>query len=284
MASRSQRAQIAQKTLDILNQGSYQTEAGKEVSLESEQSFAKQNSQIFRPEDFEELIKKNAVKITEKEKAESEITIVNSTTLAAAKELWEAGEEKIFALNFASAKNPGGGFLNGSQAQEESLARATGLYPCLLEHREMYDFNKGFGSSLYSDYMIYAPQVPVFRDDQDELLSEFYPVSFLTAPAVNAGAVRDNEKNNISKISTKMKERTEKVLTVAHILDHEVLILGAWGCGVFRNDPSEVATHFHHFLAEGGKFYNIFRKVTFAVLDNTKSQQTFQAFESVFAS
>lgn len=282
MTSRSQRAQIAQESLEILKQGFYQIEDNLIVSLEKELTFAKENSRVFHPEDFETLLVDNKNKLAEKEEIETEITVINRTTLATAKELWEGGETQIFILNFASAKNPGGGFLNGSQAQEESLARASGLYPCLLEHKEMYDFNKGFGSSLYSDYMIYAPQVPVFRDDKDELLSEVYSVSFLTAPAVNAGAVRDNEKNNVPKIPDKMRNRTEKVLTIASMLDYEVLVLGAWGCGVFRNEPQEVAEHFHSFLKEGGAFHNVFRKVVFAVLDNTKNQLNIQAFESVF--
>ena len=67
--------------------------------------------------------------------------------------------------------NPGGGFLSGSQAQEESLARATALYPCLAQMTEMYETNRQLNSPLFTDNMIYSPEVPVFRDDDDILLA-----------------------------------------------------------------------------------------------------------------
>lgn len=110
----------------------------------------------------------------------------------------------MLALNFASARHPGGGFLGGSQAQEESLARASGLSPCLNQFQEMYDTNQRFSSCLYTDHMIYAPDVPVFRDDDDRLLEEPFLVSILTAPAVNAGAVRRNEPHHVQHIEPVM--------------------------------------------------------------------------------
>src|SRR6185437_10556724 len=106
--------------------------------------------------------------------------------------LRDEGADRVLALNFASARHPGGGFLKGSQAQEESLARASGLYACIAPLRGMYDANHRFRSCLYTDHLIYSPDVPVFRADNDSLLDHPYPVSFVTAPAVNAGAVRTN--------------------------------------------------------------------------------------------
>ena len=117
----------------------------------------------------------------------------------------QQGFNKVLCLNFASAKNPGGGFLNGSQAQEESLARATGLYPCISQMTQLYEKNRYYGSCLYLNDMIYSPQVPVIRDDNDELLNKIFLISILTAPAVNAGAVRKNaKKQEINKIETKL--------------------------------------------------------------------------------
>jgi len=69
-------------------------------------------------------------------------------------------------LNFASAKNPGGGFLGGGSAQEESLARSSGLFPCINQMQQMYETNRAYRSCLYTDHMIYSPRVPVFRDDE----------------------------------------------------------------------------------------------------------------------
>ncbi|WP_259391506.1 TIGR02452 family protein [Paenibacillus sp. 1011MAR3C5] len=116
------------------------------------------------------------------------IEVTEETTLAAAARLAKE-EEEICCLNFASAKHPGGGFLTGARAQEESLARASGLYPTIVQMKEMYSHNAWQRICLYSDYIIYSPKVPVFRDDSGVLLDKAYPVSIITSPAVNAGVV-----------------------------------------------------------------------------------------------
>jgi uncharacterized protein (TIGR02452 family) len=183
-------------------------------------------------------------------------------------------------LNFASARHPGGGFLSGARAQEESLARSSGLYASLIRMREMYDYNRGRATCLYSDYMIFSPRVPVFRDENWTLLETPFPASFITAPAVNAGAVHSHERVQIEPI---MRRRTEKVLRLAYRERQRTLVLGAWGCGVFRNDPAMVADHFAGLLRPGGLFHNVFERVVFAVLDFTPDQSTLGAFRSHFA-
>jgi uncharacterized protein (TIGR02452 family) len=185
---------------------------------------------------------------------------------------------RVLALNFASAKNPGGGFLNGSQAQEESLARASGLYACISPHRAMYEANRRCPSCLYTDHIIYSPDVPVFRDDADALLDEPYLVSFLTAPAVNAGVVRAREPQNATRIEAVMLGRVEKVLAVAAVNGHDALVLGAWGCGVFGNEPEQVAGWFAAHLTGTGRFRAAFRRVVFAVLDRTPGMATIEPF------
>jgi len=106
------------------------------------------------------------------------------TTLAGGRRL-EAivGGHRTAALNFASAKHPGGGFLTGAQAQEESLARASALYPCLEQQKGYYDANRRHHSLLYTDHLIVSPRVPVFRDDQGTLLEVPWEMTILTAPA-----------------------------------------------------------------------------------------------------
>jgi uncharacterized protein (TIGR02452 family) len=209
--------------------------------------------------------------------------VLNETTLHAARRLLE-GEPgaRVLALNFASARHPGGGFLKGSQAQEESLARASGLYACVSPLRGMYDANARFPSCLYTDHMIYSPDVPVFRDDEDALLDRPYPLSFVTAPAVNVGALRRNEPDALRRVEPVMLSRMEKVLSLAVVHGHDVLVLGAWGCGVFTNDPERVADWFHRHLTGGGTFRWAFRKVVFAVLDRTEARSMIRPFERRF--
>jgi len=97
------------------------------------------------------------------------IRVVNGTSLMAARrELAARGDEPL-VLNFASAKNPGGGFLRGARAQEESLARASALYEC-IRGSAMYAHHRAHGDCIYTDWMIHSPEVPVFRDDDNGAL------------------------------------------------------------------------------------------------------------------
>jgi uncharacterized protein (TIGR02452 family) len=283
MASRSTRARIARETVEILERGWYDTPDGRRVSLAEPLAHARGQSRLYAPGDFEEVFRRRDEWSSRPRRPDpAEFRAVNCTTLAAARDLVQGeGVADVVCLNFASAKNPGGGFLNGSQAQEESLARATGLYPCLLECRPMYDANRGFDSCLYTDHMIYSPRVPVFRDDGDALLPEPYVVSVITAPAVNAGALRDPER---SRVEPTMLARTEKVLAVAAAHRHEALVLGAWGCGVFRNDPAQVARWFRHHLCDNPAFRGTFRTVVFAVLDSSPEGRTLRPFAEQFGS
>lgn len=205
--------------------------------------------------------------------------MTGETTLEAAARLAKAsaGDEPL-CLNFASAKHPGGGFLSGSQAQEESLARSSGLYATLATMAEMYEHNHRVRTSLYSDYMGYSPGVPVFRDDDGNLLESPHTLSFITAPAVNAGAVKRNEPHNIPLIRPTLQRRLERLLWVAHEQRHKTLILGAWGCGVFANDPVMIAALFAEALGPEGKFRNSFERIVFAVYDRTDGQEVLGAF------
>jgi uncharacterized protein (TIGR02452 family) len=130
--------------------------------------------------------------------------------------------------------------------------------------------------------MIHSPLVPVFRDDDSQLLPDPYFVGMLTAPAVNAGAVKQNEPANVEKILPTMASRIKKVLAVAANRNYDHLVLGAWGCGVFRNDPNGIAELFAQALLGEGQFARAFRSVTFSVLDGTAQESTFRPFQQKF--
>src|SRR5262249_28539280 len=189
---------------------------------------------------------------------------------------------RVLALNFASARHPGGGFLKGSQAQEESLARASGLYTCLARFPEMYYANARFPSCLYTDHMIYSPDVPVFRDDEDTLLECPYLLSFVTAPAVNIGALRTNESDSLGQVEPVMLSRMEKLLSLAVVHGHDVLGLGAGGWGVFGRGPGRVGGCFRRHLAGDGLFRRASRTVVFAVLARTEARSMIRRFERQF--
>ncbi|WP_322922477.1 TIGR02452 family protein [Paenibacillus campi] len=209
------------------------------------------------------------------------IECTTETTLQAAERL--AVQEQyphVMALNFASARNPGGGFLGGSQAQEESLARSSSLYPSIVQMDEMYKHNRREQSCMYSDYMIYSPAVTVFRNDDGSLREQPYAVSMLTAPAVNAGIVHEREPEQAYRIEAVMKQRIRYMLAVAAAHEQKVLVLGAYGCGVFRNDPEQVATWFNDIL-QGEQYALLFDKIVFAILDRSKQGNVIRPFRQL---
>jgi uncharacterized protein (TIGR02452 family) len=284
MANRLQRAQTASETLAILEAGGYRSPTGRQVSIREQLAAAGAGSVVYTPEQHREVFWQCEPILREcNSRPPNGFAVINATTLHAARRLLRDDlDARVLALNFASARNPGGGFLSGSEAQEESLARASGLYACITPLRAMYEANRRFLSCLYTDHMIYSPAVPVFRDDDDVLLDESYSVSFVTAPAVNAGIVRAKEPQNAVRIEPAMLGRIEKVLGLAVVHGHDVLVLGAWGCGVFANDPGQVAGWFARHLTGDGRFRSAFRKVAFAVLDRTHDHSVIGPFQSHF--
>jgi uncharacterized protein (TIGR02452 family) len=206
--------------------------------------------------------------------------VTNESTLSAARRLLDTCE-RAAALNFASAKNPGGGFLSGARAQEESLARDSGLFAC-LDGNPMYEFHRQRSDPLYTDYAIYSPDVPVFRDDNGALLEEPYLVSFITAPAPNAKVVLERRPERRAEVSHALKERIAKVLAIAGRHGQETLVLGAWGCGVFGNRPAEVASLFREAFETYS--YGVFRRVVFAILDWSEERRFIGPFQQEFAS
>jgi uncharacterized protein (TIGR02452 family) len=203
--------------------------------------------------------------------------VQNETTLAAARRL--IVDHRTIALNVASARNPGGGFLSGSEAQEESLARSSSLFAC-LDGRSMYPFHRRHDDTLYTDYVIYSPSVVVFRNNDGKLLETPFTCSFLTAPAPNAGAVLQRDPTRGDELSRGLQSRINKVLSVAAAQGYDAIILGAWGCGVFKNDPRDVAAQFQAALT--GDFDGVFRLIYFAVLDRSSGGVVIAPFEQAF--
>lgn len=255
--SRSNRRMIAENTLTLLERGFFENKEGELIDIKSIQKRAEQNTKVYNPLMSDELIQnRNSNSLT----TSTIFNVTNESTLDAVRRLIDEGNENIACLNFASAKNPGGGFLGGSQAQEESLARSTGLYNCLLKGEEYYRENRKFKSCFYTDYMIYSPVVPILKNEEGLLLEKLYTASIITAPAVNKGVLK---KGKITGVEEVMKQRIEKVLAVFLENGHKNIVLGAWGCGVFQNDPKDISLYFKEVIE--AKFKNEFEKITFAI-------------------
>lgn len=279
--NRNKRAGNARQTLEIIAQGNYVATTGEQVHV-AERIRQSIEATVLYKEDTLESILVEAENKRRHCKQVTTIEVVNCTTMQAAEALLKEGG-KTACLNFASAKNPGGGFLGGSQAQEESLARASSLYATQQKFlTELYEYNRGRHTYLYSDRMIYSPQVVFFRNDNDDLLPQPYTMDVLTAPAVNIGAMRQNKPEELPLAEVAMLSRMDKLLGVFMAQGADSLVLGAWGCGVFLNDPKDVARYFAHYLQPDGKYGRCFRKVVFAVFDRSKNLENIQAFQNAF--
>ena len=277
--SRLTRIVIAQTTLEIIERGHY-VKNGKHVDLTDAIKKAKEDSKHYKAEEFGPVFEQAEQILASRPRIPTTIEITGESTLQAGRRLTVPGW-KVMCLNFASAKKPGGGFLTGAQSQEESITRSSGLYPCISQMTDLYDTNRNLKTCLYTEDMIFSPAVPVFRIDEGELLEEFYCVDIITSAAVNAGVIRHQEPQNIEKIEPVMLERMDKMLALALVNQCDTLVLGAWGCGVFQNNPEDVARWFAGFLTGNGKYAGAFKQITFAIYSSGKSE-TKAIFENAF--
>ncbi|NQW72542.1 MAG: TIGR02452 family protein [Actinobacteria bacterium] len=201
------------------------------------------------------------------------VTVANDTTLNAARVLASSGTRPL-VLNMANGAIAGGGFLSGSIAQEESLCRSSALHatldgdPMYQSHRDRQDYES-------SDWMILSPDVPVFRTDVGLVLSDPWICSFMSCAApvqTRVGQPRS---------SVLMADRIDRLLSAACSYGFDTLVLGAWGCGAFGNDPVQTAATFRFLLAN--RHDAEFRDVVFAISDWSPERRFLGPFRSEFA-
>lgn len=268
---------IADSTLAALAAGHYIAPDGTTVMTGDSLAACVSGTRCYDPDDLDAIAAQVAAQPATA--AETTFSVVNTTTLQESAALAASGRyPRIGVLNFASARHPGGGFLRGARAQEESLARSSGLYESLRQCPQFYEFHRAQKTVLYSDRMIYSPVCPVLRNDAGDWLPQPYIVDVITSPAPNAGAVMRNEPANRGRIMPTLTTRAGKILALAAHWQCDALVLGAWGCGVFQNDPATVAAIFAGYLHSGGAYAGRFRHVSFAVYDSSPAQNTFTSF------
>jgi uncharacterized protein (TIGR02452 family) len=205
---------------------------------------------------------------------ETLVQVANETTSVAARRLLDAGCATL-ALNFANGVNPGGGFLHGARAQEEALCRSSALY-LTLEGDPMYAAHQRRGDQASSDWAILSPDVRFFRDEDGTPLAQPYLLSVLTCAAPVA------EPHARDAAAELLRQRIGRVLAIAHAYAYDGLVLGAWGCGAFGNDPATTARDFREAL--NGPFLGAFRQVVFAVADWSPERRFLGPFRDAFRS
>lgn len=266
--------EIAKETMSIVAAGGYAAPSGARVDIASSVKAAIAGTRTFSPQELDALL--DAEPARRDGRARVEVTL--ETTQEAAHRLFI--DEKVAhlaVLNFASATRAGGGFLRGARAQEEDIARCSALFACLQTQTEFYAFHRMAGSELYSDRMIYSPGVPFFRVRSEQLLEQAYEASVITAAAPHAGRILGAHPGRAAEVEAVFRRRTGKVLALAEARGHRALVLGAWGCGVFSNDPVMAADSFGTWL-EGSRFQGSFERVVFAVYDPRPDKPSYTPF------
>ena len=225
--------------------------------------------------------------IYEQRYEDTEIRVDETTTINAviANHSLNSPDEVMTVLNFASTKHPCGDWLKGGTSQEESLAHATTLYiPLVRTAKPMYDLNeRDTKNGFYQDLMVYTPNVIVLRDDVGDLLETHFNVSIISVPAVNTCNVYEHAKKKHigsrlmdTQIHKVMESRCSAILKVAAKYNTDVLILNAFGCGVFKNNPNDVAWIFKQLLER--TFSRVFKKIIIAI-DNDNVDVFRKTFE-----
>ena len=263
---------VAEEVLAILKVGRYQFQ-GAVVDFYAQQKKAEEGTSLYSPESLEIL--------TTRGDSAPMVTVLNATSQEAAYEISRQGTGRLALLNFASARNPGGGFLRGAKAQEEDLCRCSGLYPCLLRCMTYYEINRQESSLLYTDYAIFSPDVPFIRtSSKAPFLNTPCYVSVITAPAPNSGPYLAQNPSGHRDIEVTFLRRWQNVFKIAADQGMERLILGAWGCGAFGGDPLVAASTAKRALQSHGIGL---KEVVFAIPGTGKqSRHNLESFESVF--
>ena len=193
----------------------------------------------------------------------------------------------VLVLNLANPVNPGGGVRRGAKAQEEDLCRKSSLLLSLESRNSLpyYEYNRSLHTHMGSDAVIIHPQVEIIKDENGDLLKDTVIVAVMTcaAPMLTHGM----EGMNRSEYEAMVYRRITGMLKVAAYLGYKHLVLGAFGCGAFRNDARIISDLFYKALKEfdydGMKEKDMFDRIDFAVMDHSADQYNFKEFSRNFA-
>lgn len=265
--SRNIAAKPGLSALEIVKNGFYFSASGKKVEIDSLIKSACSARRSIPPD--EQLIDCGSVLFSE-----TRIQVANETTLGASLRLVKGGLRPL-ALNFASGVQPGGWFLDGAKAQEEVLCRSSALYQTLVND-QMYEEHRKRQQPDSTDWAIYSPDVPVFRNDGGSKLKEPWLLSFITCAAPYAPIIGQPKSGDL------LERRIHRVLSIAKSFGYSTLVLGAWGCGAFFNDPHRTAVDFRKAIE--GDFRGAFADIVFAITDWSGDRKFLGPFRDVFES
>lgn len=191
---------------------------------------------------------------------------------------------KVAVHNFASTYSPGGGVANGAMAQEESLCQCSNLYFCLNSAEPWKKFylphHKKLHNTVYNDDIIYTPNIMVFKTDDmiPKLMNQedWYTTDVITCAAPNLKGIKITD----SQLLFIHEKRLRRILDVAVLNNIDTIILGAFGCGAFHNNPQIVANAAKNVLTE---YMYAFKNIEFAIFCNPNNDLNYRIFKNTIS-
>ena len=183
--------------------------------------------------------------------------------------LKHANGKKLAVLNFASYRHAGGGFLNGSMAQEEAICHASFLYNVLRSFPDYYEWNEAnYNMGLYMNRALYSPDVYFFDGDGNKYVT----VDVITCAAPNRSVMLKDGRFSEEQNESILRDRIRFIRDICDFNNVDILIAGAFGCGVFAQKPENVASLFVELFSD-----TKVRQIIFAV----PPDRNYEAFEKV---
>lgn len=263
---------IFKETLQIASNGKYYVN-GKNVMLTHSVSELEQ-AVYFSEKNVKEIISEHMKLRREPCVDKMPVMVTNRDSFSAALNISRHSSlGEVVVLNFANPVNPGGGVKYGAVAQEEDLCRKSSLFVSLESKRvtEFYRFHKEECDCFSSHSIIVSPSVEVFRGYNDDLLPYTFSVAVLSCAAPIFDGVK-KKSYSYEEYTSLLYERIMGILSVCEKMGYKKLVLGAWGCGSFSNDPKLVARLFYRALHQ---FKGVFNEIEFAVFGSVKNFESF---------
>ncbi len=267
------RAREFRNTVELVNNGFYYTEEGLKVH------FAQTENMVAGTRFYSDAF---SVQNIPQNPRQTIVEVVNADCLDEGVRLQDMGYNPAI-LNMASRRNPGGGVTTSAGAQEETISRRTNIFRSLYQFapyagqygvsklRFQYPLDRNFGG-------VYSPCVSIFRSDEKSgymLLSQPRMIAFISVAGMNRPALTQNGMI-VDSLVEPVKHKIRTIFRIGLQHGHDALVLGALGCGAFRNPPRHIARLFHEVMNEA-EFANKYKHIVFAILEDHNSHQKHNA-------
>jgi uncharacterized protein (TIGR02452 family) len=277
MSTANERIEVFQDTLDWIN---------NDPDLSASIPVAKKNTTVFYEDDYPAFFTPEIKDML--------ITVSGDRSYQAAMRLHKDNPEaKIAVMNFANAFHAGGGVTKGSGAQEECLCRTSTLYPLLYRRTlrdTFYKHHHDLNTSKASDSLVYTEGVIICKTDED-LPKRMPKEDWVTVDVITIAAPDLRDKSNIhaplvnggtymndAELFGYHVKRAMHMLTCAAAKGADILVLGAFGCGAFQNNPEVVARAYKTVLRE---FPKVFKQIEFAIYRPASGSRNYDVFSKV---